>query len=129
MTDSTQPRLNRLLAALPKTEQDRLLPPLTLVTLGFEEVLFEPDEWFPHVYFSTEGIISLLLDFEDGLTAEIGRVNNEARRPGPLANLLLRYTQRCMHSVSQLAACNNRHSIDQRLCRWLLITNDRVQGD
>ena len=53
----------------------------------------------------------------------------EARPGGPLAGLLLRYTQALLRHVSQLTACNSWHSIEQRLCRWLLITHDRVQTD
>lgn len=57
-------------------------------------------------------------------------VFRQQARPGePLAGLLLRYTQVLLRHLSQLTACNNRHSIEQRLCRWLLITHDRVQAD
>lgn len=166
MTAYPQPRTNRLLAALPKKEQDRLLPHLKLVTLGFEKVLFQRDDLIRHVYFPTDGIISLLLDLQDGSAAEVGMVgyegmvglpvfldvqtshatafvqvpgqalqmdarvfSKEARRSGPLAKVLLRYTQAFMRHVSQLTACNNRHAIEQRLCRWLLITHDRVRRD
>jgi CRP-like cAMP-binding protein len=53
----------------------------------------------------------------------------EARQGGALRGLLLRYTQASLRHVSQLTACNNHHSIEQRLCRWLLITHDRVQAE
>src|SRR5207248_1469246 len=48
---------------------------------------------------------------------------------GPLAGLLLRYTQTLMRHAERLTACNTWHPIEQRLCRWLLITHDRVQAD
>ena len=50
--------------------------------------------------------------------------------PGsPLHNLLLRYTQALLNQISQSVACNCLHSIEQRCCRWLLITHDRVKSD
>ena len=53
----------------------------------------------------------------------------EARQGGPLASLLLRYTQALLRHSERLTACNTWHPIEQRLCRWLLITHDRVQAD
>lgn len=53
----------------------------------------------------------------------------ETSNGGILPSLLLRYTQALLRHVSQLTACNNRHSIEQRLCRWLLITHDRIRAD
>jgi CRP-like cAMP-binding protein len=57
------------------------------------------------------------------------QVFRQSCQAGPLATLLLRYTQALMNHFSQVTACNNRHSIQQRLCRWLLITHDRIQAD
>ncbi len=47
-------------------------------------------------------------------------------RAGLLQRLLLRYTQALITQTSQTAACNRHHSIEQQLCRWLLLTQDRV---
>jgi CRP-like cAMP-binding protein len=47
-------------------------------------------------------------------------------RPGLLQGLLLRYTQALITQVSQTAACNRHHSIEQQLSRWLLLTLDRT---
>jgi len=47
----------------------------------------------------------------------------------PLTRLLLRYTQTLIAHMSQTAACNRHHSIEQRLCLWLLQTQDRLVGD
>ncbi|OWY64040.1 hypothetical protein B7486_49525 [cyanobacterium TDX16] len=47
----------------------------------------------------------------------------------PLQNLLKRYTQVMFNSIMQTAACNRRHEIEQRCCRWLLMTHDRVGSD
>jgi len=49
-------------------------------------------------------------------------------RPGLLRGLLLRYTQALMTQVSQTAACNRHHSVEQQLSRWLLLTLDRAPG-
>ena len=45
---------------------------------------------------------------------------------GPLQRLLLRYTQALMTQMAQTAACNRHHSVEQQLCRWLLLTLDRL---
>ncbi len=47
---------------------------------------------------------------------------------GPVLHLLLRYTQALMTQMMQTAACNKHHSLDQQLCRWLLLSLDRMQG-
>jgi CRP-like cAMP-binding protein len=47
----------------------------------------------------------------------------------PLHGLLLRYTHALMFQISQSAACNPHHSVEERCCRWLLMTRDRVQSD
>ena len=48
---------------------------------------------------------------------------------GALQHLALRYTQSLITQMSQTAACNRHHSLDQQLCRWLLLTLDRLPGD
>ena len=47
---------------------------------------------------------------------------------GPLMHLFLRYTQALITQMSQTAACNRHHSLDQQLCRWLLLSLDRLPG-
>ncbi len=54
------------------------------------------------------------------------RLKQEFDRAGLLQRLLLRYTQALMTQMSQTAACNRHHSVQQQLCRWLLLTQDRV---
>lgn len=49
-------------------------------------------------------------------------------RCGPLQRLLLRYTQALITQMTQTAACNRHHSVEQQLCRWLLLTLDRVES-
>ena len=52
----------------------------------------------------------------------------EFRRGGQCQLLLLRYTQALITQISQTAVCNRLHSVEQRLCRWLLLTHDRVRS-
>ena len=54
-------------------------------------------------------------------------LKQEFDRSGELQKLLLRYTQALMTQMSQTAACNRLHSVEQQLCRWLLLTLDRMQ--
>jgi CRP-like cAMP-binding protein len=44
-------------------------------------------------------------------------------------HLLLRYTQELITQMSQTAVCNRHHSLEQQLCRWLLLSVDRLHGD
>lgn len=53
----------------------------------------------------------------------------EFSRGGDLQHLLLRYTQALITQISQTAVCNRLHSMEQRLCRWLLMTHDRTHSD
>ena len=54
---------------------------------------------------------------------------DEFRRGGQFQHLLLRYTQALITQISQTAVCNRLHSVEQRLCRWLLMTHDLTQSD
>jgi CRP-like cAMP-binding protein len=49
-------------------------------------------------------------------------------RAGPVMHLLLRYTQALITQMAQTAVCNRHHALDQQLCRWLLLSLDRLQG-
>ena len=59
---------------------------------------------------------------------ERGLLKREFDRAGSLRSLLLRYTQALITQTAQTAACNRHHSIEQQLCRWLLLTIDRIPG-
>jgi CRP-like cAMP-binding protein len=48
---------------------------------------------------------------------------------GPVMNLLLRYTQALITQMAQTAVCNRHHSLDEQLCRWLLLSLDRLPGN
>ena len=54
------------------------------------------------------------------------QLQREFGRAGPLRTLLLRYTQALLTQIFQNAACYRHHSIEQQLCRWLLVTLDRI---
>jgi len=53
----------------------------------------------------------------------------EFSRSAPVMKLLLRYTQALITQMAQTAVCNRHHSVDQQLCRWLLLTLDRLRGN
>lgn len=57
------------------------------------------------------------------------RLKDEFNRHGELLQLMLRYTQALITQMSQTAVCNRHHSIDQQLCRWLLLSLDRLPGN
>jgi CRP-like cAMP-binding protein len=166
MLDSTEPRNNFLLAALPDPEWRRWQQLLEKVEMPLGEVLYESGATLTHVYFPITSIVSLLYVMENGASAEIAVVGNEGlvgvalfmggestpsravvqsaghgfrlkaqwmkdefNRAGPVLHLLLRYTQALITQMSQTAVCNRHHSLDQQLCRWLLLSLDRLQGD
>jgi len=166
MSDLHSPTQNHLLDALPKTEYERLLPHLELISMPLGEVLYESGGRLKHVYFPTTSIISLLYVMEDGSSAEIAVVGNEGilgislfmggettpsravvqsagygyrlksqllkdefNRNGPVLRLLLRYTQALITQMAQTAVCNRHHSVEQQLCRWLLLSIDRLAKD
>lgn len=57
------------------------------------------------------------------------RLTEEFDRHGDMLVLMLRYTQALITQMSQTAVCNRHHSIDQQLCRWLLLSLDRLPGN
>ncbi len=160
-----QPKANSLLAALPEAEFQRLAPHLEPFALPLSLALYESHTQLTHVYFPTDGIVSLLNLMEDGSSAEIAVIGNEGivgdslflggrsvsravvqssghayrvragvlmqefERGGFLMNLLLRFTQTLIAQMAQTAVCNRHHSIDQQLCRWLLLSLDRLPGN
>jgi CRP-like cAMP-binding protein len=54
-------------------------------------------------------------------------MKDEFDRAGPVLHLLLRYTQALITQMAQTAACNRHHTLDQQLCRWLLLSLDRLR--
>ena len=56
-------------------------------------------------------------------------IKDEFNRSGPVMHVLLRYTQALITQMAQTAVCNRHHTLDQQLCRWLLLSLDRLHGD
>jgi CRP-like cAMP-binding protein len=165
MPDTQNPKMNRLLAALPESEFQLLLPHLEPIAMPLGQVMYESGGTMDHAYFPTTSIVSLLYVMGSGASAEISVVGNEGlvgislfmgggstpsravvqsagqgyrlksaivkeqfNRSGALMHLFLRFTQALITQMSQTAACNRHHSLDQQLCRWLLLSLDRLPG-
>ncbi len=58
-----------------------------------------------------------------------GLLKQEFQRGGPVMHLLLRYTQALITQMAQTAVCNRHHTVEQQLCRWLLLSLDRLAGN
>ena len=90
----------------------------------------------------SEGVVGVALFMGGGSTSSRALVQSaggayrlssalmkrEFDQGGPALHLVLRYTQALMTQMMQTAACNKHHSLDQQLCRWLLLSLDRLQG-
>lgn len=161
-----EPVQNRLLAALPPEEYERLAPQLHQVSFSLGQVVYEFGGQLDYVFFPTDSIVSLLYTMENGTSAEMGLTGNdgvvgialfmgggtmpnravvqsagsairmkakvlqdEFALGGKFQQLLLRYTQALITQISQTAVCNRLHSVEQQLCRWLLLSHDRIQSD
>jgi CRP-like cAMP-binding protein len=157
---------NRLLAALPAEDFERLHDELEQMPLPLGHSIYESGGAMKHLIFPTAGIISLLQVMRNGQAGEIAVVGNEGvvgvsmfmggettpsravvqaagtawrlplhalkaefERGGDFQHLLLRYTQALITQMSQTAVCNRHHSVDQQLCRWLLMSLDRLGSD
>jgi CRP-like cAMP-binding protein len=64
-----------------------------------------------------------------GFRLKAQMMKDEFNRAGPVLHLLLRYTQALITQMAQTAVCNRHHSLDQQLCRWLLLSLDRLEGN
>jgi CRP-like cAMP-binding protein len=64
-----------------------------------------------------------------GLRLRAQILKDEFNKNGPVLHLLLRYTQALITQMAQTAVCNRHHSLDQQLCRWLLLSLDRLLGN
>jgi CRP-like cAMP-binding protein len=164
--ESSSPKGNRLLAALPHETYEKLLPFLEPVSLPLGMALYESGGAQGYVYFPTSSIVSLLYVLENGSSAEIAVtgceglvgialfmggettpsravvqsaghgyrlraavLKKEFENGGALQLLLLRYTQALITQMTQTAVCNRHHAVDQQLCRWLLLSLDRLPAN
>lgn len=162
---SLQTPVNRLLAALPAEEYQRLVPYLEWSPLPLAQVIHKPGDPITHVYFPHRALVSLLSTMEDGSAIEVGLIGGEGitgvpallgdgtsvhrafvqvagdsvrlpvevlksefLRGGKLQSLILRYMQALFTQVSQSAACNRLHSLEERLARWLLLVQDALDS-
>lgn len=64
-----------------------------------------------------------------GYRLQANLIQQEFNRAGPVLRLLLRYTQALITQMSQTAVCNRHHTVEQQLCRWLLLSLDRLSSD
>jgi len=64
-----------------------------------------------------------------GFRLQASSVMEEFNLAGPVLHLLLRYTQALITQMAQTAVCNRHHSLDQQLCRWLLLSLDRLSSN
>jgi CRP-like cAMP-binding protein len=165
MPAATSLPANRLLAALPRDEWERLKPQVRALELPLDKVLYEPGGVRHRLYFPTTAIVSLAYVTERGDSTQIAIVGREGvvgvglflgsdtaphraivqsagqglcieaevmkyefERSVALRHVMLRYTQALITQMAQTAACVRHHSVDQRLCRWLLMQLDRVEG-
>jgi CRP-like cAMP-binding protein len=154
---------NRILAALPGNEYQRLAPHLEEVPLTLGDVLYWPGDQVKFVYFPQTAVVSLIAAMKDGVTVEAGLTGREGmvgvsallgaettphemivqhegralrmkaerlcehtKEGGVLHDRLLRYMHLLFTQVTQTAACNRLHTLNQRLARWLLMINERV---
>ena len=65
----------------------------------------------------------------DALRMKTKVLQGEFAQGGTFQRMLLRYTQALMTQMSQTAACNRLHTVEQQLCRWLLLSRDRLESD
>jgi hypothetical protein len=166
MPDEYSPQRNRLIAALPATDYEHLLPDLELVQMPIGAVIHDADRPLRHVYFPTSAIVSLQCVTKNGASAEVAGVGNEGmigivvftrgismpdratvlfgghvyrmpsrvlrhelNRPGgpagALHRILMLYIQARITQMAHTIACIRHHSLEKRLCRWLLSSLDR----
>jgi len=157
---------NRILAALPRLEYERIRPALELEQMPSGKALYEAGQIVTDVYFLNTGMASLVTVTDEGATIEVGVIGNEGmvgvlailgmnrmphdtmmqlpgnalrmkftrltaelNRPGTLKALLLRHMCLLHLQVARSVVCNRFHNIESRLCRWLLMSRERVDSN
>jgi CRP-like cAMP-binding protein len=160
-----KPVSNKLLLSIPESEYHAIRPHLEFLNLSHHLSLYEPNCRLEFVHFPNSGMVSLVIETEDGRTVEVGEVGKEGiagipaavgmkksqvreivqiegngfrMSAGDLQSLsistphfqlmLTRYAVLQGLQIAQTAACNRLHNVEQRLARWLLITQDRVDS-
>ena len=166
LSDGT-PLRNRLLAALPRLDYERIARHLRLEQTVTDQTLHEHGRRINDVYFPNGGVYSVTTRMRDGSLIEVATVGREGMLgvgaflgdragtgrtfqqvpPGSVValavslfvkatsvggrfrDLIALYTQATLLQTMQCTACNARHDVGQRCCRWLLQTHDRVDAD
>jgi CRP-like cAMP-binding protein len=160
-----KPVWNEILLSIPDEEYDIVRPHLEYLNLRHHLSLHEPNRTIEYAYFLNRGLVSLVVETEDGKTVEVGVVGNEGiagipssvgLKRSPLREVVqiagdgfrigVRSLQKSLSStsefrtllsryavvqglqISQTAACNRLHEVGQRLARWLLMVQDRVDS-
>jgi CRP-like cAMP-binding protein len=159
------PGQNHLLRLLPEQDRERALAAMQRIKTRHGQIVFERNAPITHVDFPLFGIISIVVEMEEGGIAEVGTVGNEGMAGvplllgadrtlnkafyqvpgesmrmsaqafreeiaprGPFENIMRLHAQGFLNQVSQSTACNRLHAVEQRLCRWILMSHDRVGG-
>ena len=162
----SDPKQNRILAALPAKDYERLLPDLELVDMPLGWTMSKSGDHVNFLHFPISGIVSLMYSLEDGSSSETALVGNEgmvgisifmggesmptstevqsagkayrlSRKimkqefslGGQLQHLALLFTQAMIAQTSQTAVCNQHHALDQQICRWILMSLDRLHDN
>jgi len=163
-TDASGARIeNLILLRIPDEEYTLIRPRLEFVQIRAYQNLHEPGERLEYAYFPNRGMVSIVIEINDGRTLEVGVVTKKGFVGGSLAvgnrtnpyrmicqppvdgfrikaealqeilpsaphlrSRLSRYANFQCLRVSQIAACNRFHEIEQRLSRWLLMSHDRI---
>jgi CRP-like cAMP-binding protein len=150
------PRQNRLLAALSDEARNRLIPHLELVSLSLGDVvrhIYFPTDCIVSLLsvmgngasaeisvVGNEGLVGVALNLGGESTPGRAvvqsagsayrlprpRLKDEFNRHGEFLMLMLRYARCLTTQMAQTALCNRAHSLDQQLCRWLLLSMDRL---
>lgn len=157
---------NRLLAALPATEFEQIVPDLDVLPLKLKEFLHKQGDQVEYIYFPGDGFASVVLVLENGEMVEVATIGREGAvgvtavlegQPVPFASmvqgeisicyrmkvevfrremgrrggfyrLLTRYSQALVGFVMQSTGCNAVHTVEERLSRWLLTAQDRMEA-
>ena len=161
------PLHNRLLAALPTSDYDRIAQYLRVQSTTIGDTLHESGRRIDDVYFPNSGVFSITTPMRDGSLVEVATVGREGMlgvgvflgdragagrtfqqvgngpvvalavsrfiketgAGGAFRQIVARYAQATLLQTMQCAACNARHDVTERCCRWLLQTHDRVDAD
>jgi CRP-like cAMP-binding protein len=169
-TPSERPK-NRILAALPPADYQRLRAQLVSVVVQPREVLHRTGDPLTTVYFPNGGVYSITTALADGSMVEAATIGDEGMvgieavlaaaatgtgdamlqvpsgaetdawtlsvtalreelaQGSALQDLLGRYAQTVFGQAMQSLACNTLHNVQERCCRWLLMTHDRIHSD